>query len=157
MSSSFAVAAPNPFEGRDSKQPVRIEADSLEVSRPDGMALFTGNVSAVQGALTITGDVMKVFYTEAGSGSQAPGVRKIEITGKVKVTNGRDEAVGRKAVYDADKNNVTLEGDNLTLKSGPHTLKGGRLLYDIVSGHSRLEGDVTGGGRVTGVFIPGVK
>lgn len=155
---SNGAGAPDPFAGTDTSAPVRIDADTLEVIRPEGVAVFSGNVRAVQGTLTITGDEMRVYYSEKKQENDAAGVKKIEIVGSVKIDNGRDSAVGDAGVYDAEKNIVMLEGENLALSSGPHTLTGARLIYDIASGRSRLEGADTqaaGKPRVSGVFVPG--
>lgn len=145
-----AVSA-NPLKKINTDEPIRIEADMLEISRDDAIAVFSGNVSAVQGTLSIKGAVMRVYYNEAKNNDKDQAIKKIDISGKVRVYSGEDKATGDHAVYDADAGTVTMKGKNLILTSGYNTLKGSELVYDINSGESRLKG---GTSRVSGTFIP---
>ncbi|MFW5833104.1 MAG: LptA/OstA family protein, partial [Pseudomonadota bacterium] len=57
--------------GAGSDEPIEIEADVLEVRQNQGIATFRGNVDAVQGDMTLTSDVLDVFYTSADRDGQA--------------------------------------------------------------------------------------
>jgi lipopolysaccharide export system protein LptA len=48
--------------GGDSKEPIKIDADKLDVLDKENRAVFTGNVVAVQGETTVRCTVMTVFY-----------------------------------------------------------------------------------------------
>jgi lipopolysaccharide export system protein LptA len=73
-----------PGFGSNSKDPIEIESDKLEVFSKEQRAVYTGNVVAVQGETTIKAPTMIVFYdrqsdkatataTPAASGGDKPG------------------------------------------------------------------------------------
>ena len=57
--------------GGDSKEPIKIDADKLDVLDKDNRAVFSGNVVAVQGETTVRCSIMTVFYE--GRGGQGGG------------------------------------------------------------------------------------
>lgn len=156
----------------DSRQPIEITADSLEVMQQEQQAEFSGNVIAVQGDMRIASDRMKVFYRAGGEakGDAAKGgtqaVSRIEVHGNVFMSSPTETARGKKGVYDVDANHLTLMGD-VVLTRGENVVKGETLKYDLTSGKSQIvgTGDTAGGsadnaeggkkGRVRGLFVPG--
>lgn len=150
----------------DTKQPIEITADSLEVMQKEQLAVFSGNVVAVQGQMRLTSSRMKVHYR---TGDQAKGdaqaVSRIEVDGDVFMRTPSETARSLKGVYDVDGNMLTLNGD-VVLTRGENVVKGAALQYDLVSGKSRIVGAgvATGGsadnagsgktGRVRGLFVP---
>lgn len=151
----------------DTKQPIEITADSLEVSQQEQNATFIGNVVAVQGSMKLTSDKMKVHYR---SGEQAKGdaqaISRIEVDGNVFMTNESETARSVSGLYDVDANKLFLR-DDVVLTRGENVVKGAVLEYDLVSGKSQIVGaGVTAGGsdatsegskkgRVRGLFVPG--
>jgi lipopolysaccharide export system protein LptA len=82
----------------------------------------------------------------------------------VVVTRGSERATGDVAVYDFNTRIITMVG-NVALRRGTDTLNGGRLVIDLKSGHSNIDGNASGagsrplpgeaarpGGRVSGSF-----
>ena len=59
--------------GGDSKEPIKIDADKLDVLDKENRAVFSGNVVAVQGETTVRCTVMTVFYE--GRGGQGAGAK----------------------------------------------------------------------------------
>lgn len=153
----------------DSKQPIDITADSLEVLQDKQVAIFSGNVLAVQGKMRLSANSMKVHYKNGGeSKSGEQGISKIEVDGKVYLSTPDESARGTKGIYDVDKERLTLSGD-VVLTRGENIVKGAALEYDLASGRSRIiGGGVTAeslktgegsgkGGRVKGRFVPESK
>ncbi|MEL6427008.1 MAG: LptA/OstA family protein, partial [Pseudomonadota bacterium] len=62
----IALAQTTPFASfeQDSSQPIEIQAESLTLNQADGTAIFAGGVTAVQGTLKMTADMMTVTYAE---------------------------------------------------------------------------------------------
>ena len=52
--------------GGDSKEPIKIDADKLDVVDKENKAVFSGNVVAVQGETTVRCTVMTVLYEGRG-------------------------------------------------------------------------------------------
>ena len=73
------------------------------------------------------------------------------------VTRGNERASGNAAVYDFNRRVITMSG-NVELKRGSDTLRGGRLVIDLASGLSTVDGrgSATNNdgstGRVSGTF-----
>ncbi|MDR1920743.1 MAG: hypothetical protein LBS31_03250 [Candidatus Adiutrix sp.] len=70
-----AAAQLRPGGERDSSGPISISSDFLEADDLNGLATFSGQVVARQGTMTITSDVMKIFYfkTDSAGGGGPPG------------------------------------------------------------------------------------
>ena len=158
----------------DSKQPIEVASDTLEVLQNEKKAIFTGNVIATQGNIKMRGMTMTIFYREtsaagtgegeggaqpaatpAGSDALGKGIYRIEAEGNVIFTTPTEIAEGKKAVYDVDAQTITLEGD-VTLTRGKNILKGTAMTYNLATGRSVLSsaGAKPGTGRVRGLFVP---
>ncbi len=175
MSAAWAQSkTPSAFQGfsRDSKDPVQIEADSLEIRDKDQYALFSGNVVVRQGDSVMRSRELKVYYegsmrpSSDGAKAQpaaskgaarndpAQRIRRIEALGGIIVTNEDQKAAGDKGVFDMPSNTATVTG-NVVVSQGPNVLRGDRLVVDLRTGVAKLEaGGKSGGGRVQGLFLP---
>ena len=158
---AFNVSAAS--NGFDSKEPIEISSDSLEVMQKDRIAIFRGNVIAKQGKVTLNSNEMKVYYKEGGNDTAGASgsVSKIEVTGNVILVTAQESAEADKGVYQVDRKHVTMLG-NVSLTKDKSVIKGNRLEYDLASGKSVLTSlpmDNQGkkGNRVRGVFVPEEK
>ncbi len=52
----------------NSKDPVKIDADKLEMRDKEGVAVFTGNVAVSQGDALLKAGQMTVYYSKAKEG-----------------------------------------------------------------------------------------
>ena len=75
-------------------------------------------------------------------------IRRLEAKGGVTVNQKDHTATGNNGVFDMKTNTVTLSG-NVVVTQGQNVLRGERLIVDLTSGVSRVEG-----GRVQGLFLP---
>jgi lipopolysaccharide export system protein LptA len=167
-SSSAAIqqGPPNALQGfsQNRGQPVQIEAATLEVRDKDKVATFSGNVHVIQGDTDMRCRSLVVFYEDEGAQGAAanPGIRtaqpgpggnskikRLEANGNVVVTQKDQTATGDKGVFDMRANTVTLLG-NVVMSQGQNVLRGERLVVNLTSGVSRVEG-----GRVQGLFQRG--
>ncbi len=163
----FALAgsahAAAPFGGGNSKAPIQIDADSLEVLQQQKKAIFSGNVIAKQSGMTLKADRMTVYYSGGDAKSTGPGksISKIDVDGNVFLATAQETARGSTGNYDVVNDFVTLTG-NVVLTRDNNVLKGSSLQYDIKNGRSKLIGGVStttggtasGSGRVQGLFVP---
>jgi len=158
--------------GHDSNQPIKITADHLEVQQDVHIAIFTGNVIAIQGDTTLKSEIMKVHYRNSSSGGTGgsagaqkvkavnqqsnPGsVSLIEVFQNVFLTNPVQSAQGDNGTYDVDNHMVKLNG-HVTLVKNKNIIKGDHLDYDTLTGKSLIysAADKTKpGGRVESVFV----
>lgn len=156
-SATALVAATNALfaqgiAGHDSKSPVSYAADRIEVQDKAKRVVLSGNVDIAQSDLRLRAARTTVAYSNPGEIS----IDRIDATGGVQVTRGSESARGDVAVYDFGRNVITMTG-NVALRRGTDTLNGGRLVIDLASGLSSVDGrsDAAGSGgngRVSGTF-----
>ncbi len=135
-------------------EPVRIAAASLEVRDKSKQATFSGNVHIVQGALDLRSNTLLVFYEEmsgvtkvADSDRTQQQIRRIEARGSVVITQKDQRATADHADFDLRGNLLTLNG-SVVVVSCDNVMRGERLIVDMTTGLSRMEG------RVEGVLDP---
>ena len=160
MAVAFGLQAAAAAPALDSKQPIDIAADSLEVRQQEKMAIFSGNVVAKQGNITMKAARMLVYYDgqNSGAASGATSISKIEADGGVFFTSPSETAKGSKAVYEVAKEQIRMIGD-VTLTREQSVVKGAGLVYNLKTGRSLLTSgggaEQGSGGRVRGLFVPG--
>jgi lipopolysaccharide export system protein LptA len=131
-------------------QPVKIVAATLEVRDKDKVAMFSGDVRVLQGDTEMRCKSLTVHYDEGGSGTKGlkaadPGpagqqqIRLIEAKGGVTVIQKDQNAQGDTGLFDMRNNTVTLTG-NVIVTRGTEVLRGRKLIVDLTSGTSKIEG-----------------
>ena len=129
----------------NSNAPVNYAANRIELQDRQNRVVLSGNVVIDQAALQLRAARTIVNYTDAGSLS----IQRIMATGGVTVTRGNETARGEVAVYDFNRRIITMAG-NVRLRRGSDTLNGGRLVIDLQSGVSSVDGSASGSSSVTG-------
>jgi lipopolysaccharide export system protein LptA len=114
-------------------------------------------VTVTQAGLTLQSNRLLIDFTDAGQLE----IQRITATGGVVINRGNERASGDNAIYDFNRRIITMAG-NVHLRRGTDTLNGGRLVIDLVSGLSTVDGTASGtsaapgapsgNGRVTGTF-----
>ena len=158
--------------GGGGKEPIKIDADRLDVFDRENKAIFVGNVVAVQGESTIRCSTMTVFYKRGRDGAKPGdraaeaepaepqrnpaenGIQKVDCAGPVTVVQKDQVATGDHAVFDQDAKRIVLTG-NVVLSQCQNVTRGQRLVYDMSTGRANM--DPVAGGRVSALFVPGEK
>jgi lipopolysaccharide export system protein LptA len=153
-------AANVPFAGfgSNSREPVKINANQLEVVDKENRAVYSGDVVAVQGQTNLRCSVLTVFYTQA-AGQAAPAtanaqnsIKKIDCVGPVSVLTGTQSITSKHAIYEAASDKITMNGA-VVISDGDNVQRGERVVYDVKTGIATV--DAGGKGRVQGIFVPG--
>jgi lipopolysaccharide export system protein LptA len=156
---ALGAAGAQGISGFNSDAPVNYAADRIELQDRQQRVVLSGNVDISQGDLRLRAGRTTVAYTDAGSLK----IQRLDATGGVVVTRGNETARGDVAVYDFNRRIITLAG-GVALNRGGDTLNGGRLVIDLASGVSSVDGRAggsssaiggttgSGGGRVSGSF-----
>jgi len=146
--------ATSALRGHNTDAPVDVAADRIEVQDRADRAIFSGNVVARQGNLTMNASQVTVAYSNAGGIE----IERIDARGGVTVRSPSETARGQFAIYDLRRRLITLLG-NVTLTRGESNVNGGRLVLDLESGRAVMDGGgrspagtSAAGGRVTGRF-----
>ncbi|WP_026017274.1 LptA/OstA family protein [Bartonella birtlesii] len=151
------------------KEPVELYADSLEIRDKEGIALFRGDVSVVQGKSLLRTAKLIVYYDKMRKGAErvqaetkasspawfgSTGVQKMEALGKVYIKIATQIATGDKGVFDGKSKIMRLTGKNVVLTDGDNVATGCALTADMKNGKAFLEGCETSEkkGRVSIIF-----
>lgn len=163
----------NAFQGftRNRKDPVNIEANTLEVRDKEKIAIFRGNVVVVQGDTTMRCRELEVYYEGNALGAdprqQVPAtknqqksesaqrIKRLIAIGGVIVTAKDQKAVGDKGTFEMATNIVILDG-NVVVTQGQNVIHGDKLTVNLTTGTSQVHGMKQQGTppRVKGVFVP---
>lgn len=139
----------------DGDKPIQIESDKLEVREQENKAIFTGNVSVVQGETLMKAGIMTVFYAaNSGGGAAATGsqqIDRLEVANKVYIKSDNQVATGDEGTFDVKTNTFTLKGKEVVLTDGGNVAQGCSLIVNTVTGRSELQ---SCGGRVKVQLAP---
>lgn len=154
---SAAVAQPlgsSALNRLDSKAPIDVDADRIEVLDSERQAVFTGNVHVRQADLSIEAARIRVNYEHGANGGD-PVIQRLDADGNVRLISPTERATARFGIYDVPRRILTLIGD-VKLNQGGNNISGNRLTIDLETGRSTMDGRTsTGastGSRVTGRF-----
>ena len=113
----------------DSQQPIEIQADFAELDDKEGKTIYIGNVVVIQGSIKMTGDKLKVNFSEERD------LEEVYIEGrpayfKQTPDSGEDvEGEGLRIEYHAQKNLLHLI-QKARLTQGKRLFEGDRINYD---------------------------
>jgi lipopolysaccharide export system protein LptA len=154
--SAAAAAAQGLLGKRDGDQPIEINADSLEVLERERVAIFRGNVDALQGRIRLKADELKVHYKGGaeGGGSLTGAITRIDAAGGVFLSSPTETAQGDRGIYLVERREITLSG-KVVLTKGENVIRGQSLVMNMDTGYSKIEGGgAAPGERVRGLFVP---
>jgi lipopolysaccharide transport protein LptA len=156
--------------GKDTRQPVDIRAEELDINDAERTAHFRGKVVAIQGETMLQAPYLLVKYEGKAAGglgapSDAParagagGEGRAQVTflwarNGVEITAGADRRITSDLVdFDVAADTATFAG-NVVATQEENVLKGGRLVVDRKAGRTRLETPGEGG-RIAATFRQG--
>ncbi len=145
-------------------EPINIEADRMVSQEEKNSVVFTGNVDASQGKVTIHTDKMTIYYKANDpkkAKSQTQQVEKMICVGKVKVTQEDWLGTGDRMEYFADARKVVLQG-NAKAWQGQNMVSGKSITYYLDEKRSEVEspdakvvkGEKKKPGRVKATIVP---
>jgi lipopolysaccharide export system protein LptA len=122
--------------GSNGKDPIQIEADSLEVLDKDRNAVFTGNVQVRQKDSVLKTQRLKVFYegkaadglAQSSTGSNQQ-IRRFEAEGRVLITQKDQTVTGDRGWFDMPSNSAQVTG-SVVLTQGKNVARGDKLSVD---------------------------
>jgi LPS export ABC transporter protein LptC len=139
----------------DPGAPVSIDAVRLDVDDVAHLAVFTGDVQAVQGDFVIRAAEIAAAYSgsaglngtatpTAPAGKQgAAQLTRIKARTKVQITSKDGQnATGDWADFDPKANMATL-GGNVVLTQGKNVIRGTKLVIDMTTGESTIKTEAT--------------
>ena len=148
MSMLSTASTAQSIRNHDSNAPVDFSAAGFA----GALVGVDGGVTAIQAGLTLKANRVTAAY----SSNNGVDVNRLDATGGVMISKDDLRATSSSAIYDLDSSLITLIG-NVNLVQGNNRLTGERLVIDLDSGRSTINGGgaastTTSGGRVTGTF-----
>lgn len=114
-----------------------VTSDDLVMDMEKKVATFTGHVKVVDAKGTMTADKMIVYLTQQeDSGS---GVRRIEATGGVVISQEGSKAIGDEAIYNAAEQTVVLSGA-AQVQTEQGIVTGETVIYNMATGTAQVKG-----------------
>lgn len=139
----------------NTRLPIEITSDTLEVDREKNIAIFRGNVDAIQGEMRLKAAVLTVHYSKEQN-AEGTAISRIDAEGDVFVSSPTETAQGETGVYDVDAGTIRLDG-SVVLTRAENVIRGERAVMNLETGYSLVESASPGEGseRVRSVFVPG--
>lgn len=149
---AMSQEAVSSLKGHNSRAPVDVAADRIELQDRSDRAVLIGNVEIRQGDLTLSAPRVTVAYTRSG-GTE---IQRLDASGGVTVKSPSETARSQFAIYDFNRQQITMIG-NVAVDRNGSKVSGGRLVLDLNSGRASMDGASPAGtrgsnGRVTGRF-----
>jgi lipopolysaccharide export system protein LptA len=143
--------------------PIDVSSDTWEALNAQGLAIYRGDVEAVQGTSRLRCSELRVkFEQKGGAGRSAPGVasdmgdvERMTCIGPVFYVTPTQNARGDNAVYEAGPETITMTG-NVVVTQGQNVATADRAVINTRTNDARLESNSRGGGskRVRTVLYP---
>ena len=129
--------------------PIEVTAQQLEANQEQRQAIFSGDVVAKQGDITLYCDKLVVF-----SLPEQDQVDRLEASGNVRVIQLDRTATADRAVYRQLQGTLVLSG-NAQVHQGQNLLTGSEITVYLLENRSVVKGGE--GGRVKAVLYPEKK
>lgn len=160
VSSGFAAPATKPAAASaGNKPPIHVEADRMVSLKNDNAVLFTGNVDAKQGQLTIRSAEMTVYYLSNEEKAKQPqseerSLKKLFASGNVEIQNDGMTGTGDKMEYYEAERKMILIGNSKVWENN-NLVTGHTVVVFLDQGKSIAERGAKKGERVKAFFYPG--
>jgi len=124
--------------GKNSREPLVITSNRMDAEKLGDKVTFTGKVTLKKEGMTLTSDVMIVYY-DVGSKD----IRKVEAHGNVVVRKEGRVALSNNALYSSREETIVLTG-NASIIENENKLGGEKITLFMADDRSIVEG----GGKV---------
>lgn len=124
LTSVASASAEQSMPAIDTRQPLEIQSQQLEIFQQKKQSVFSGDVVAVQEDMTLTTDRLTVFFIDDNT------VDYLEAVGSVKFTQLDRTATADKAVYRQADEVLTLLGD-ARVQQGKNVVSGEEIVFFV--------------------------
>ncbi len=141
------------------KERLTITADRLETFQGGREIVFSGDVLARQGDMTVESDVLRIYYlSDSGSDSGSEdaamdrGIEKVEAEGSVVIRGETSMVTGDHALLNYEDKVIVITGEKAVLTEGDNIIEGDRITWHIDEEQGIVEDRKRG--RVKAVIAP---
>lgn len=133
----------------DRNQPIEITAQQLEVLQQQRQSIFTGNVVAKQGEMTLYAEKLIVFLQQ-----NQDQIERLDAVGGVRVLQLDRIATAEKAVFHQIEETLVLTG-NAEVTQGENKISGDEITLYLKENRTLIKS--SDNGRVKAVIVPEQK
>jgi len=133
----------------DRTQPIEITAQELEVLQQQRQSIFTGEVVATQGDMTLYAEKLTVFFQQ-----DQDQIKRLEATGKVRVIQLDRVATADKAVFHQTDDTLVLIG-NAEVTQGQNKVSGDEITLYLKENRTLIKSSKKN--RVKATIVPEKK
>lgn len=141
LAASLLLIASSSLEarpGRNAPEPLVITSNRMDAGKLGDKVTFTGKVTLVKEGMTLTSDVMIVYYDV-----RSKNIRKVEANGNVVVRKEGRVAFSNTALYSSREETIVLTGEASIIEND-NRLGGEKITLFMADDRSIVEG----GGKV---------
>jgi lipopolysaccharide export system protein LptA len=169
LTGALMIAAPAAAQFAAGGGPIDITANELELVDAQHLAIWRGDVEAMQGRNRMRADVLNIYFagtpsstgSAKGAGGVAPGrnwgkVQRVTAEGNVFYISPTQTARGDHGLYEQGSDSITITGDVIVVQ-GQSVVHGDKLVIDLKTNRATMVSDARGTGahgRVRGIFYP---
>lgn len=141
----------------ETKLPIDIEANTLNAQDQHGLTVYSGQVIATQGSLTLTGDQLEIQHPNRQ-------VQKITTTGQpatfkrfLSEQNAWIKGKADTIIYLTEVRKIELIGQAYLEQEGTHKIEGPKLIYDMRAQTLNAGQTESESGRIKMTITPNVE
>jgi len=134
----IAASSVDARSGKNTREPLVITSNHMDAEKLGNKVTFTGKVTLKKEGMTLTSDIMIVYY-DVGSKD----IRKVEAYGNVEVRKDGRVALSNNALYSRREETIVLTG-NASIIENENKLGGEKITLFMTDDRSIVEG----GGKV---------
>ncbi len=150
----LCLAAPVGALDTDTKQPIYIDADRVELDEAKGLNTYTGTVQVVQGSMQINSDTLVIHTTDRKPTRYVATGKPARYKQQPKPGEGDMVGTSREMEYLVADKTLHLRGDAQITRQGD-VFQGDQLVYDTV--RDLVTGSGGNGGRIRMIIQPQQK
>jgi lipopolysaccharide export system protein LptA len=128
--------------------PIEVSSQRMEADQQSGNVIFSGQVVAKRGEMTIYAEQLKLYFVESDEKRE---IERLEADGSVRVVDGERVATAQKLEYVQTEEKMTLTGE-AEIHQGGNLIAGDEIVLFIRENRSLVKSDKDG--RVRAVFLP---
>ena len=147
--STLVAFANEPIPKSNRNQPIEITAQRLELLQEQRQSIFTGDVVAKQGEMTLYTEKLIVFFQK-----KQDQVERLEALGGVRVIQLDRIATAEKAIFQQEEETLVLIG-NAKVKQGRNQIIGDEITLYLKENRSLVKSSKKG--RVKAIIVPEKK
>ncbi|MBW2699631.1 MAG: hypothetical protein JRF33_02325 [Deltaproteobacteria bacterium] len=130
MTQAAEPAKGKPAIVKPEQEAVQIKSDELKILQKQQKAIFSGNVVATQGELTIRCARLEVRYAETEEGKASGRIKRMLFSGSVDIFQGSRRGHCRQADYDRPARRILCQGKPW-VQDGPNRIKGELIIFHL--------------------------